>query len=76
MAELAWSQCEWKHGAGSYPDKLDPNKYLWRTELPGKGCSTPILSNQSIFVTAPIEGDDGLLCYDLTGKEKWQVKVW
>lgn len=58
---------------GAYPDRLDPKKTLWTTELPGKGCSTPILSNQNIFVTAPIDGNDGLLCYDMSGKEKWRA---
>jgi outer membrane protein assembly factor BamB len=59
---------------GSYPDELDPNKCAWKIELPGKGCSTPIVSNQNIFVTVPIDGNDGLLCYELTGKEKWRAK--
>jgi outer membrane protein assembly factor BamB len=60
-------------GQGTYPDKLDPNKCLWRTALPGKGCSTPIVSGQRIYVTAPVEGNDGLLCYDLNGSEKWRT---
>lgn len=59
---------------GSYPAELDPNKCLWRAELPGKGCSTPIINNQEIYLTAPIEGDDSLLCFDLAGVEKWRTK--
>lgn len=76
---IMWQNWRGPHSNGSvqqgtYPSKLDPNKCEWKTELPGKGCSTPIVSNQSIFVTAPIEGNDGLLCYSLTGSEQWQAK--
>ena len=63
------------HGSvekGSYPTKFDSEKYLWRTQLPGKGCSTPILFNGMIYLTSPAEGNDSLLCYDLGGKEKWR----
>lgn len=58
---------------GTYPDKFGANKYLWRTELPDKGCSTPILLNESIYLTAPAEGKDALLCYDFQGAEKWRA---
>ena len=33
---------------GTFPVKFGADKYLWRTELPGKGCSTPILLNGMI----------------------------
>ncbi len=59
--------------AGNYPTNLSPTDALWSVELPGKGCSTPIVSNGSIYVTAPIDGDDSLLCYDTSGKEAWRV---
>ncbi len=77
--KLDWQNWRGPHANGSveqgnYPDKLDPNKCLWRIELPGKGCSTPIVSGQSIFLTAPIEGNDGLMCFDMLGSEKWRVK--
>lgn len=58
---------------GNYPVKFGAEKYLWRTELPGKGCSTPILLNDLIYVTAPVDGNDALLCYDLKGAEKWRA---
>ena len=57
---------------GSYPDKFGSTQYLWRTELPGKGCSTPIVMNQKIYLTAPADGQDALLCYDHQGTEKWR----
>ena len=58
---------------GNYPVKFDAQKYLWRTELPGKGCSTPILLKGRIYLTAPVEGNDALLCYDIEGTEKWRA---
>lgn len=85
LALPAWSEdkTEWHNWrgpfvngsveAGNFPDKLDPQKCMWQTALPGKGCSTPIISNQHIFVTAPVEGNDGLLCYDMSGKEQWKA---
>ncbi len=58
---------------GNYPVKFGAEDYLWRTELPGKGCSTPILLNGMIYVTSPAEGNDALLCYDFSGSEKWRA---
>lgn len=64
------------HGSvehGSYPVTFGAEKFLWRTPLPGKGCSTPILLNGMIYLTSPAEGKDALLCYDFRGVEKWRA---
>ncbi|MBM3968419.1 MAG: Pyrrolo-quinoline quinone [Planctomycetes bacterium] len=58
---------------GSYPVSFGAEKYLWRTPLPGKGCSTPILLSGMIYLTSPADGNDALLCYDLNGREKWRT---
>ncbi len=58
---------------GNFPVKFGADQYLWRTELPGKGCSTPVLVNGMIFVTSSADGNDALLCYDFAGKEQWRV---
>ena len=58
---------------GNYPVKFDAENYHWRTALPGKGCSTPILLQGMIYLTAPAEGKDALLCYDFDGTEKWRA---
>ena len=58
---------------GNYPVKFDAEKYLWRTELPGRGCSTPILLGGKIYLTSPADGKDSLLCYALDGAEKWRT---
>jgi outer membrane protein assembly factor BamB len=58
---------------GSYPEKFAAEQYVWRTTLPGKGCSTPILQNDMIILTSPADGKDAALAYDLQGNEKWRV---
>ena len=58
---------------GNFPSKLGADQYLWKTELPGKGCSTPIVLNGLIYLTAPIGETDALLCFDLKGAEKWRA---
>ena len=59
---------------GSYPVQFGADKYLWRAELPGKGCSTPIVLDANVYVTAPADGKDALICYDANdGAEKWRA---
>ncbi|MCE9608355.1 MAG: PQQ-binding-like beta-propeller repeat protein [Planctomycetia bacterium] len=58
---------------GSYPVKFGADKYQWRTELPGRGCSTPILLDGMIYLTSPADGKDSVLCYGPDGKEKWRT---
>jgi outer membrane protein assembly factor BamB len=58
---------------GNFPVKFNSENYLWRTELPGKGCSTPIVLNGAIYLTAPVDGRDALVCYGVDGKEKWRA---
>ena len=53
--------------------EFSATKYLWRTQLPGKGCSTPICLDERIYLTAPVDGRDALLCYDLQGAEQWRA---
>lgn len=60
--------------SGSYPVSFDANAVLWRAALPGKGCSTPIVSEQTIYLTAPVDGNDAILSFDWSGKERWRTK--
>lgn len=73
-----WTSWRGPHGFGSvqngtYNHQFNADTYLWRTALPGKGCSTPIAFNQAIFLTAPVDGNDAILSYDLNGTEKWRT---
>ena len=58
---------------GNYPVRFGADRLLWRTELPGKGCSTPIVLNQMIYLTSPVEASAALLCYDIHGSERWRA---
>lgn len=58
---------------GSFPVEFAADKYLWRTQLPGKGCSTPILLRGKIYLTSAADGNDAVLCYDFQGAEKWRA---
>jgi outer membrane protein assembly factor BamB len=59
-------------GQGTYPVKWDATNLLWKTPLPGKGCSTPIVWDKRIFLTAPSNGLDAVLAFDWGGKPLWQ----
>jgi outer membrane protein assembly factor BamB len=62
------------HGSveqGSYPATFEPRAARWRAELPGKGCSTPIVWKERIYLTAPADGKDAALALDANGKLLW-----
>ena len=59
--------------SGNYPIKWDADNVLWKAPLPGKGCSTPIVWNERIYLTAPADGNDAVLAFDWTGKQLWQT---
>lgn len=61
---------------GDYPTTLDPAKNaVWTINLPGKGSSTPCVWGEQIFITCDIDGEDGVLSYDLNGNERWRIKL-
>lgn len=84
-ASGADNQANWPHWRGSadngsaapgaYPVKWDTTNVLWKTPLPGKGCSTPIVWNQRIFLTAPTNGRNAALALDWQGKILWQREL-
>jgi outer membrane protein assembly factor BamB len=47
----------------------------WQFPLPGKGGSTPILSNNRIYLTTPDGGQDAVLALDLQGKRIWLTRL-
>jgi hypothetical protein len=58
-------------GQGAYPVKLDPTNATWTATLPGKGCSTPVIWNKRIILTAPTNGLDAVLAFGWDGKPLW-----
>lgn len=59
--------------SGRYPAKWDSEHVLWRTPLPGKGCSTPVIWNRRIYLTAPVDRLDAVLAFDWSGERLWQT---
>ena len=55
----------------TYPVEFDKTTVRWRAPLPGKGCSTPIVLSQTVYLTAPVHGKDSLLAIDWSGDQKW-----
>jgi outer membrane protein assembly factor BamB len=63
-------------GAGAYPVTWSAAaNILWKTPLPGKGCSTPIVWNQRILLTAPVDGQDAALAFDWSGRPLWRTVI-
>lgn len=60
---------------GSYPVKWDVEKVLWKARLPGRGCSTPIVWKERIYLTGPANGLDAVLAFDWSGKPLWQTTL-
>lgn len=58
---------------GTYPVHFDARTLRWRTPLPGKGCSTPIVWNRSIYLTAPVDGNDAIHAIDWSGRSRWST---
>ena len=74
-----WQEWRGPSGSGAVAEGNIPMEFnkdgkgvVWKTELPGRACSTPVVANGLLFLTSPIEGKDALVAYDLEGKEKWR----
>lgn len=85
-AALAESNANWprwrgprdngSNESGSYPVQWDATtNVLWKAPLPGKGCSTPIVWNERIYLTAPSDGQDSVLAFDWAGQPLWQTAL-
>ena len=58
---------------GAFPAECNPENAEWTVELPGKGCSTPVVAGERIFLTAPIDGKDAVLAFNRSGKQLWDA---
>lgn len=57
----------------SPPAEFSPEKNVaWKVDLPGKGCSTPVVWDGVIYLTCAIGGKNGVVAYGLDGKERWR----
>ncbi len=51
------------------------NNLAWKIDLPSRAGSTPVVIGNKIVLTATIENENGVLCYDLNGKELWRKTI-
>ena len=59
---------------GHYPVTFSETEHLlWKVALPAAAPATPAVWDHHTFVTSPIEGEDGILCFDRDGVERWRV---
>jgi outer membrane protein assembly factor BamB len=75
-----WPAWRGENGQGSvatgrFPLRWTLESVAWKVELPGKGTSTPIVSQGRIYLTSPSEGQDAVLAFNLEGKALWETKV-
>jgi outer membrane protein assembly factor BamB len=62
--------------AGEYPlEWTETENVAWRYPLPERSGSTPIVWEQSIFLTSTNEGENVLICLDRGGKEQWKAPI-
>ncbi|WP_425395999.1 PQQ-binding-like beta-propeller repeat protein [Aeoliella sp.] len=61
---------------GEYPVEFGPGQNcLWQIDLGGVGASTPIVSDDAIFVSLTQDGQDTAASFDLEGNERWRVEL-
>ena len=59
---------------GNYPVQWNADGVLWKRSLPGKGCSTPVVWDRRIYVTAPSDGLDSVIAFDWSGERLWHAE--
>lgn len=81
-----WPQFRGPNAAGNspernLPEKFGPNENIrWKTPLPGRGLSCPVIANGKVFLTANSGMDQNrlhVLALDLaSGKQLWERQFW
>ncbi|MBL7189696.1 MAG: PQQ-binding-like beta-propeller repeat protein [Phycisphaerae bacterium] len=60
---------------GQYPVQWDSEEVLWKTAIPGKGCSTPIVWDKKIYLTTGADRFDTVIALDWSGQQIWQRRL-
>ena len=81
----SWTSWRGPNTSGIAPDGAyaihfnGTDNLAWRAELPGPGCSTPIVWGTAIILTTPIgtksEAQDAVVAFDWSGKERWRTVI-
>lgn len=62
--------------AGDYPVEFsDEQSVAWSVKLQGSGGSTPAVWGERIFLTAIVDSEDAVCCYNFQGEQLWQKKL-
>ncbi len=62
--------------SGKYPaDLTNPENLAWKLPLAGKGCSTPIVWENRIFITGPKKDQDTVTAISWEGKILWKKSI-
>lgn len=81
IPERYWPRWRGPVDAGSAAQSNCPAEFshedglLWKAELPGIGCSTPIVWGDHILLTSTDDGQDLVLAYNWNGKELWRAPI-
>jgi outer membrane protein assembly factor BamB len=60
--------------AGTFPTTWSATENVaWKVDLPGRGASTPVVWEDSIFVSCASGDKNALLCFDRQGKKRWET---
>lgn len=76
MAE-DWSSWRGAQGNGlaegdGYPTKWSADSGIaWKTDLPGVGASSPVVSRGHVFLTSTKDGQNQVMCLTMDGRMKW-----
>ncbi len=61
---------------GQYPTAWSSQQHVaWQANLPGRGASTPVVSNQQVFVTSVSDQANLLQAFTVTGQQQWQLEI-
>jgi outer membrane protein assembly factor BamB len=76
-----WPRFRGPNGLGISEDKniptsINASNTLWKTEIPGKGNSSPIISKGKAFLQTSVDNGRMLVCVDVvSGKIEWSKEV-
>lgn len=61
---------------GEYPVQWSPDQVAWSVATPGDGGSSPVVSGETAYLTAGVDGENRLYAYDLgDGSARWSVSL-
>ncbi|MDH4202799.1 MAG: PQQ-binding-like beta-propeller repeat protein [Phycisphaerae bacterium] len=63
--------------SGQYPVQwdLESGKIIWKSDIPGKGYSIPVVWDKRIYLTTGTEDLDTVLAFDWSGKQVWKQQL-